>query len=92
MMLLTEAARSAGVSCETSMVGRPTCAAIPLVLQSGRSATNLGCIGNRVYTELSDDELYLVFAGTQLKPIVQKLAVIVNANNELEKFHRSRLS
>ncbi len=64
----------------------------PLVLQSGRSATNLGCIGNRVYTELADDELYLAFAGAQLESIVQKLAVIVNANSELEKFHRSRLS
>ncbi|MCH7987902.1 MAG: DUF169 domain-containing protein [Planctomycetes bacterium] len=92
IMLLAEAAHSAGVSCETSMVGRPTCAAIPVVLQSGRSATNLGCIGNRVYTELADDELYLAFAGAQLEPIVQKLAVIVNANSELEKFHRSRLS
>jgi uncharacterized protein (DUF169 family) len=92
IMLLAEAAHSAGVSCETSMVGRPTCAAIPVVLQSGRSATNLGCIGNRVYTELADDELYLAFAGEQLEPIVQKLAVIVNANSKLETFHRSRLS
>ncbi len=91
MMLLAEAAHSAGVANETSMVGRPTCAAIPTVLQSGRSTTNLGCIGNRVYTELADDELYFVFAGPQLDAIVEKLVTIVNANHELETFHHARI-
>jgi len=92
MMLLAEAAQSAGAACETSMVGRPTCAAIPAVMESGRSATNLGCIGNRVYTEIPDDELYFIFAGGQLEPIVEKLETIVHANRELEAFHRARAS
>lgn len=92
MMLLAEAARSAGMACDSSMVGRPTCAAIPAVMQSGRSATNLGCIGNRVYTEIGDDELYFIVNGPKLKLVVDRLAVIVNANNELEKFHLARLS
>lgn len=91
MMLLAEAAHSAGVACDTSMVGRPTCAAIPTVMQSGRTATNLGCIGNRVYTGIADDELYFAFAGAQLEGIVGKLTEIVHANNELEKFHRNRM-
>ena len=92
MMLLAEAAHAAGLEGDSSMVGRPTCAAIPAVMQSGRTATNLGCIGSRVYTELPDDELYFAIAGLQLEPIVEKLATIVNANCELEKFHRSRVA
>jgi len=91
IMLLAEAAQAAGVACETSMVGRPTCAAIPAVMQSGKTATNLGCIGNRVYTELSDDELYFVIAGAQLDAVVDRLATIVHANNQLESFHRERI-
>jgi uncharacterized protein (DUF169 family) len=91
IMLLAEAARSAGIACDSSMVGRPTCAAIPAVMQSGRSATNLGCIGNRVYTEIGDDELYFIVNGAKLDQVVDRLVVIVNANNELEKFHRARL-
>jgi len=91
LMLLAEAAHSAGVDCETSMVGRPTCAAIPAVIESGRSATNLGCIGNRVYTGIADDELYFVINGSQFDPVVDRLKVIVNANRELEQFHRGRL-
>jgi uncharacterized protein (DUF169 family) len=90
MMLLAEAAHLAELDCDSSMVGRPTCAAIPAVMRSGRTATNLGCIGNRVYTELSDDELYFAISGPQLDPIVEKLATIVHANRELEKFHQSR--
>jgi uncharacterized protein (DUF169 family) len=92
MMLLAEAAHAAGIGSDTSMVGRPTCAALPAVMQSGRTATNLGCIGNRVYTGLTDDELYFVIAGSQLASIVDKLQTIVNANNQLESFHRERVS
>jgi uncharacterized protein (DUF169 family) len=92
MMLLAEAAHAAGIASDTSMVGRPTCAAIPAVMQSGQTATNLGCIGNRVYTELADNELYFVIAGTQLGQVVAKLKTIVNANNELQAFHQARIS
>ncbi len=92
MMLLAEAAQAAGLASDSSMVGRPTCAAIPAVMQSGRTATNLGCIGNRVYTELPDDELYFAIAGAQLEAVVHKLVTMVHANRELEKFHRSRVA
>jgi uncharacterized protein (DUF169 family) len=92
MMLLAEAAHAAGIGSDSSVVGRPTCAAIPAVMKSGHTATNLGCIGNRVYTELGDDELYFIIPGAQLDTIVKKLAVITNANRELEKFHTARAS
>ncbi len=90
MMLLAEATHAAGISSDASVVGRPTCAAIPAVMQSGRTATNLGCIGNRVYTELDEDELYFVFSGDHLDVIEAKLATIVEANTQLEAFHRER--
>lgn len=92
MMMLAEAAHSAGVACETKMVGRPTCAAIPEVMKTGLSATNLGCVGNRVYTELQDDELYFVFAGHQSEKIADRLTAIINANEKLEEYHRAKLS
>jgi uncharacterized protein (DUF169 family) len=90
MMLLAEAVHAAGLSSDTSMVGRPTCAAIPAVMKSGRTATNLGCIGNRVYTELADDEFYFVIAGPQMDPIAEKLVAIVEANDQLKAFHQAR--
>ena len=92
IMLLAEAAHAAGIASDTSVVGRPTCAAIPAVMQSRRAAANLGCIGNRVYTGMPDDELYFAISGPQLAAVVDKLVGIVNANRELEKYHRSRVS
>ena len=92
MMWLAEAVQAAGIASDTSLVGRPTCAAIPAVMRSGRTAANLGCIGNRVYTGLTDDKLYFAIAGSQLDAVVSKLATIVHANRELEKFHSARVS
>ena len=84
---MSNAAQLAEVATETSMVGPPTCAAIPAVMQSGSTARNLGCIGNQVYAGLDDDELYVAIAGSQLDNVIDTMVAIANANNALEKFH-----
>jgi uncharacterized protein (DUF169 family) len=90
VMLLEEAVQAAGVGGTTPLMGRPTCAAIPLAMSSGQAVSSLGCIGNRVYNDLADDEFYCALPGKHLAAVVDKLATIVNANNELEKYHRTR--
>lgn len=90
MMLLTEAATAAGIGTQDGVMGRPTCAVIPAVVQGGRSASSLGCIGNRVYTALSDDDFYFAFPGEHIDAIVEKLETIVNANRALEAYHQQR--
>jgi uncharacterized protein (DUF169 family) len=90
IMLLAEAAEAAGVGAEAPLMGRPTCAAVPMVLQTQRSAASLGCIGNRVYTEMADDELYFALPVGRLGRVAEKLVAIVNANRELEKYHRAK--
>ena len=90
LMLLAEAAQGAGVAGGGATMGRPTCAVLPEALQSGRTATSFGCIGNRVYTGLGDNEGYYAIPGPKISDVVEKLAVIVEANRQLETFHRSR--
>jgi uncharacterized protein (DUF169 family) len=90
IMLLSEAARAAGVFEAGTVMGRPACGMLPQVLQSGSSAASVGCIGNRVYTDLPDDELYLTVPGMKLPDVLEELGTIVRANAELEKFHRQR--
>jgi uncharacterized protein (DUF169 family) len=92
MMLIAEAAGAAGLSGDGALMGRPTCAMIPAAMQSGCVTTSLGCIGNRVYTGLGDDEFYAAIPASKLAPLVDKLATIVTANRELESFHRARMS
>ena len=70
----------------------PTCAVLPQVLKTGQGVASLGCIGNRVYTGLADDELYFALPGSQVQAVTEKLATIVHANRELEKYHTAKLS
>lgn len=90
MMLLAEAATAAGIGTENEVMGRPTCAVIPAVVQGGRSVSSLGCIGNRVYTALSDDDFYFAFPGKHIDTLIEKLETIVNANQALEEYHQQR--
>jgi uncharacterized protein (DUF169 family) len=92
IMLLEEAAQVAGVGSTSSMMGRPTCAALPAAMQSGRGVASLGCIGNRVYTNLPDDQLYYALPGRHVAAVAEKLAVIINANRELAKYHQARMA
>ncbi|HEY7957951.1 MAG TPA: DUF169 domain-containing protein [Polyangia bacterium] len=91
LMLLAEAAQSAGVSGAGPTMGRPTCSVIPEAVRSDTTSASFGCIGNRVYTGASDEDAYFAIPGDRLATVEERLAVMVKANTELEKFHRSRL-
>ena len=88
MMLLHEAALRAG-STILPMLGRPTCMAIPAALAHG-VASSLGCIGNRVYTSISDDEFYTVARGADLEQLMNEMSTITAANVALAEYHRER--
>ena len=63
--------------------------ALPAALAHGTVAS-LGCIGNRVYTGLADDELYIAIPGADLPEIVDALDVITSANAELTMYAQGR--
>jgi uncharacterized protein (DUF169 family) len=90
LMLLAEAAQAAGVAGTAAPMGRPTCAVLPETLNSARTAASLGCVGNRVYTGAADTDAYFAIPGLHLGAVEGNLAVIVRANEELERFHRAR--
>jgi uncharacterized protein (DUF169 family) len=89
VMLLAEAAQAAGIG-GGGLMGRPTCAALPQAQATGRGVASLGCIGNRVYTELGDDELYFALPGSRLGAVVGELGKIVGANAALEEYHQAK--
>lgn len=71
------------------LLGRPTCMAIPAALASG-VASSLGCVGNRIYTGVTDDEFYTVIAGKSLESVVAELDTIISANAALTEYHTGR--
>ena len=88
-MLLNEAAMRAGSGGALPLLGRPTCMALPASLEKG-TVSSLGCIGNRVYTGLGDDELYVVVPGADLEKVANALSIIVSANRALEEYAQGR--
>ncbi len=63
--------------------------ALPASLQFGAIAS-LGCIGNRVYTGLDDDEMYVVLRSKDLASVAEALRVISGANAALRDYARGR--
>jgi uncharacterized protein (DUF169 family) len=90
IMLVSEAARAAGVFDSGAALGRPACAMIPQTMTAGAGLASVGCIGNRVYAELGDNELYFAVPGDVMPRVLEQLEVIVTANTALEAFHRQR--
>jgi uncharacterized protein (DUF169 family) len=89
VMMLSEAATRANASSNLPLLGRPTCMAIPASLATG-AVMSSGCIGNRVYTEIGDDELYVVLRGSDLDRIAAEIGTIQSANQTLTGYHQDR--
>ena len=89
MMLVQEAAARAQQP-SSPMLGRPTCMAIPAAVNNASVVSSLGCVGNRVYTGLSDDAFYAVVSGAALESIVAQLGTILAANATLAAYHTVR--
>ena len=89
VMLLQEAAQRAGVGVQAPLLGRPTCMALPAALTHG-AIVSTGCIGNRVYTDLGEDELYVVVPGRDLQRVADEVGTIAEANGKLSAYHRDR--
>lgn len=89
IMLLAEAATRAGAMSNLPMLGRPTCMALPATLANG-TVTSSGCIGNRVYTDVGEDELYIIVRGADLETIAREIDTIHSANQTLTQYHQER--
>ena len=75
----------AGAASTLPLFGRPTCMALPASMASG-TVLSAGCVGNRVYTGLKDDELYSMIPGARLADVVEQLSVTESANTTLAEY------
>jgi uncharacterized protein (DUF169 family) len=90
LMVVVEAAQSAGIAPDAPALGRPTCAVLPQAIGSKLPQVSLGCVGNRVYTGLGEGEGWVAIPAAAVPKLRERLAVLERANAELEKFHRAR--
>lgn len=95
-MILSEALGSASwIGPALTMLGRPTCGVIPHSMGLDQAATSAACVGARIYAELGEDELVMVFPGSQMEEVNRKIKKVLEANKVLQGFHiekKQRLS
>lgn len=86
-MLIYEAALRAGAATAPTMAGRPACGVLPLTLNTESFALSFGCKGNRTFTGLNPEELYLSVPGAKWPDVAERLSTIERANSGMEQYY-----
>jgi uncharacterized protein (DUF169 family) len=72
-------------------MGRPACAVVPQVMNSGKAALSLGCCGARAYLDLlTDSTAVFAIPGAKLDSYVARILALTKANEVLSQFHQIR--
>jgi uncharacterized protein (DUF169 family) len=72
-------------------MGRPACAIVPQVINTGKAAVSLGCCGARAYLDiLTDDVALFAFPGATVEGYFNRILALANANQILTRFHQMR--
>jgi uncharacterized protein (DUF169 family) len=89
-LVITEAVQQVEAGLPPAM-GRPACAMIPQVANSGRAAMSLGCCGARAYLDALTDETALwALPGASINAYADRIVALASANATLAKFHGLR--
>jgi uncharacterized protein (DUF169 family) len=89
-LVLSEASQSLESGFPPAM-GRPACAVVPQVANTGRSALSLGCCGARAYLDVFGDDVALyAIPGARLEEYAARLRQLAGANQVLARFHALR--
>ena len=93
-MILHEAAGTVAWSENSGIptFGRPSCAAIPLAMQTGRPAQSVGCAGMRLFTGISDDRMLEVLPSQALEGLSTALDKAVKANRMMRERYGAQLA
>lgn len=89
-LILSEATQQVE-GCNAPAMGRPACAVVAQVMNTGRAAMSLGCCGARAYLSLLTDSISLfAFPGARIEAYAERVVTLASANAVLSRFHRIR--
>jgi uncharacterized protein (DUF169 family) len=91
-LAITEAVQQVDPSVPPAL-GRPACAIIPQVINTGKPALSLGCCGARAYLKVMTDDFALwALPGARIDEYAARIKVLAQANQILTQFHQLRRS
>jgi uncharacterized protein (DUF169 family) len=89
-LILSEASQQLEGGFPPAM-GRPACAVVPQVANTGRSALSLGCCGARAYLDaLTGDVAVYALPGARIEEYAARIGALARANAVLTSFHALR--
>lgn len=89
-LILTEATQQVEGGLAPAM-GRPACAVVPQVANTGHAALSLGCCGARAYLDSLRPEIAIyAIPGAKLEQYAERIAALAGANETLSRFHHLR--
>jgi len=89
-LILSEATQQLEAENPPAM-GRPACAIVPQVVNTGRAALSLGCCGARAYLDVLTDVVALfAIPGLKLAAYTERIEALASANATLTHFHALR--
>jgi uncharacterized protein (DUF169 family) len=89
-LILTEAASQVEHNNPPAL-GRPACAVVPQVMNTGRAALSLGCCGARAYLDsLNAGTAIFAIPAEKLDLYSSRIESLAKANSVLSKFHQLR--
>jgi len=89
-LLLSEATQQIE-SDHAPAMGRPACAVVAQVMNSGKPAMSLGCCGARAYLDcFTDEKAVFAIPGQKLEVYVERIRALAKANEVLSQFHQLR--
>ena len=90
MLIYESALRSGAGAALANTLGRLACAVLPLANKTGLASLSLGCMGNRTFTGLPDEELYVCIPSGHWGGLVTRLTEIGRANSQMKQFYRKQ--
>jgi uncharacterized protein (DUF169 family) len=89
--LVFEAGLKAGVSkASASAFSRPSCAILPLAARTEMMALSFGCSGNRTFTRVRDDEMYVSVPGAKWDEVLDRLIEVQRSNLTMANYYRAQ--
>jgi uncharacterized protein (DUF169 family) len=89
--LVFEAALKAGIAQGTAGANsRPSCAILPASAKTELLSISFGCKGNRTFTTVGDDEMYVAVPGTRWDDFVDRLIEAQRSNLTMGNYYQAQ--
>jgi uncharacterized protein (DUF169 family) len=91
--LVYEAGLRAGLAHgPAGAISRPSCAILPASARNQLLSVSFGCRGNRTFTKVGDDELYVALPASRWDELVDRLVEVQRSNLTMGNYYQAQLA